>query len=155
MRLLGVDFGFKRIGIAVAVTDPCIVTARPTIEASGALKTDAASLAEMARKEEVDQIVLGLPIEESGDEGKMARICRLLAGHLTDMGCKVALVDERMTSVEAEARIRTESPTPSPIPQGRSTIPEEGISPTPNPLPQRPFGFAQGRHLRSTLRDGA
>ena len=58
MRLLGVDFGFKRIGIAVAETEPCIITARATIEASGKLATDAQRLVEMARKEEGDAGVL-------------------------------------------------------------------------------------------------
>lgn len=108
MRLLGIDFGFKRIGIAIAETRPCIITARPPIEASGKLAADAQKLVEMARKEEVDEVVIGLPIEESGDEGRMARICRTLAGHVANGGLKVNLVDERLTSVEAEANLRND-----------------------------------------------
>lgn len=106
MRLLGVDFGFKRIGIAVAETDPEIISARPTIEASGTLKSDAQRLIEMARKEEAEALVLGLPLEEDGIEGRMARICRTLAGHISDGGVVVHLVDESMTSLEAEVRLR-------------------------------------------------
>ena len=111
MRLLGIDFGFKRIGIAIAETEHGIISARPSIEASGTLKTDAARLAEMAKKEQVDAVVLGLPIEEDGEEGRMARICRTLAGHIAECGIEVHLVDERMTSIEAEANIRDGSET--------------------------------------------
>lgn len=106
MRLLGVDFGFKRIGLAVAETDPGIVSARPSIEASGKLKTDAEQLASIARREEADLLILGLPIEETGDEGRMARICRTLAGHIAELGIVVELVDERYTSTEADRNLR-------------------------------------------------
>lgn len=109
MRLLGVDFGFKRIGLAIAETEPEIITARPSIEASGTLKIDAVRLAAIAKQEEADSVVLGLPVEESGEEGKMARICRTLAGHISDAGCDVQLVDETLTSVEAERNLRTYS----------------------------------------------
>jgi putative holliday junction resolvase len=102
-----VDFGFKRIGLAVAETEPQIITARATIEASGTLKIDAEKLAAMAKREEVDAIVLGLPIEESGEEGKMARICRRLGGLLSEQGVKVCFVDESYSSLEAERNLRT------------------------------------------------
>ena len=106
MRLLGIDFGFKRIGLAVGETEIGIVTPRPAITASGTLKTDAQTIAALAKKEEIDQVVLGLPLDGSEEGGKMARICRMLAGHLTDCGLNVQLVDESFTSVEAEAELR-------------------------------------------------
>lgn len=101
------DFGFKRIGIAVAETSPQIITARPAIEASGTLKVDAARLSEMAKREEAELLVLGLPVEESGEEGRMARICRTLAGLIGEHGVRVELVDERMSSIEAENLLRS------------------------------------------------
>lgn len=103
MRLLGIDFGFKRIGVAVAETDAEIASPRPAMTASGALKRDAVAIAEVAKREQVDRIIVGLPIEESGEEGRMARICRTLASHLTDLGFTVDVVDETLTSVTAEA----------------------------------------------------
>jgi putative Holliday junction resolvase len=106
LRLLGVDFGFKRIGIAIAETDPMIISARPAIDASGTLKVDAGKLAAMAVKEEAGAVVVGLPVEESGGEGRMARICRTLASHISATGLAVHLVDERLTSVEAESTLR-------------------------------------------------
>lgn len=108
MRLLGIDFGFKRIGVAIAETEAGIVTPRPSFPASGTLKVDAAAIAAYARKEEVSAVVVGLPVEESGDEGRMARICRTLAEHVQGNGLTVHLVDESMTSVEADYALREE-----------------------------------------------
>ncbi len=106
MRLLGIDFGFKRIGIAVAESEVGIVTPRPPMDASGTLKRDAEAISLLAKREEVDAVVLGLPIEESGEEGRMARICRTLAEHISGNGIVVHLVDESMTSVQADGALR-------------------------------------------------
>jgi putative Holliday junction resolvase len=108
MRLLGVDFGFKRIGLAIAETEVGIVTPRAPLTASGTLKRDAEAIAIFAKREEVDAVVLGLPVEESGEEGRMARICRTLAEHIVGNGMKVHLVDESMTSVQAERSLMDE-----------------------------------------------
>ena len=107
MKLLGVDFGFKRIGLAVTDSEVGLPTLRPTIEAAGSLKKDANRIAEFAKKEKADAVVLGLPLE-SGEEGRMARICQTLAGHLRDdHGVQVFLVDESLTSVGAEQVLLT------------------------------------------------
>jgi len=108
MRLLGIDFGFKRIGVAVGETEVGIVTPRAPMAASGTLKKDADAITLLARREEVDAVVLGLPVEESGEEGRMARICRTLAGHIIGNGIQVHLVDESMTSVQADGTLREE-----------------------------------------------
>jgi len=102
LRILGVDFGFKRIGLAIAESEPPIATSRAFIEASGSLAGDARRLVEIGRKEEVDRVVVGLPLED-GREGRMARLCRTLAGHIRASGLDVDLVDESLTSVEAAA----------------------------------------------------
>lgn len=107
MRLLGIDFGFARIGIAFAETEFGIVTPRNAMNAAGALKKDAAAISALARKEEADRIVLGLPLED-GVEGKMARICRTLGEHLTALGENVSFVDESMTSNEADTFLKEE-----------------------------------------------
>jgi putative Holliday junction resolvase len=102
MRLLGVDFGFKRIGLAVTDSAVGMPTLKPTIDAAGSLKKDAARLVEIAIKEQADAIVLGLPVQEDGEEGRMARICRTLGQHLAEAGLTVHFVDETLTSVAAE-----------------------------------------------------
>ena len=100
------DFGFKRIGLAVTDEQPFLPTPRSPLTASGTLAKDAAVLAEMAHKEGIELIVLGLPIEESGEEGKMARIVRQLGGHIEKGGIRVQYVDERYTSVHADETMR-------------------------------------------------
>ncbi len=102
MRAMAVDFGSKRIGIAVGESAPRVVSARPFLTASGTLRRDAEVLAEKARGEAVERVVLGIPIEPSGEEGRLARVVRQLAALLEERGLKTALVDETLTSAEAE-----------------------------------------------------
>lgn len=104
MRLLGVDFGFKRIGIAVGETEVKIASARPHLYATGSLKRDAQAILAIAVREQVDQIILGLPLE-NGAVGRMAGICQQLAEHLRTTGLPVVLEDESLSSVEAEATL--------------------------------------------------
>jgi len=49
---------------------------------------------------------MGLPIEESGEEGRMARIFRTLGDHIVGNGVPVYFVDESMTSVQADSLLR-------------------------------------------------
>jgi putative Holliday junction resolvase len=102
MRLLGVDFGFKRIGVAVGETDVRLASPRPALAASGTLKRDAEALNQLARKEQTQAIVLGYPLGDEGEDGRMARVATQLKGHLEALGHAVHLVDESMTSVEAD-----------------------------------------------------
>lgn len=106
MRLLGVDFGFKRIGLAIAESEFGVITPKSPIEATGTLLRDAQNLDAVAKKEEIQAIILGLPIEEDGNLGKMARVCQTVANHLISMGHRVELVDERYSSQEAERELR-------------------------------------------------
>jgi putative Holliday junction resolvase len=106
MRLLGVDFGAARIGIAVAESEPRVVTPRKPLQASGTLAKDAIALAKLAQSEQVDALILGLPYHENAnDQGKMQRICQRLAGEIEKHGVRVHLQDESMTSVEAESHL--------------------------------------------------
>ncbi len=105
MRLLGIDFGFARIGAAVTDDAVGLPTALTTMNASGKLKVDAQSIATLAKRQEADKVILGLPLED-GEEGKMARIMRQLGGHVEAAGLVVDYVDETLTSVEAETALR-------------------------------------------------
>ena len=103
MRLLGVDYGFKRIGLAVTESSIGLPSTRPAATSMGSLKKDAAQIAGIVKREQAEAVVLGLPLEDEAEEGRMARICRTLAGHLYDEhGVQVYLVDESLTSVAAE-----------------------------------------------------
>lgn len=105
MRVLGVDWGSKRIGIAVGDAESGVFSPRPALTASGALKRDAEGISTKAAEEEAEAIVVGLPIATEGEE-RMERICRHLASHLQDLGLKVFTVDEALTSVTAHRDLR-------------------------------------------------
>ena len=96
-----------RIGLAVGESEVKISSARTSILASKNLKKDAFAIVELARKESCDLIAIGFPEAENPlDDGKMQRICRLLAEKISEKGVKAILIDESLTTVEAEASLR-------------------------------------------------
>lgn len=101
MRLLGIDFGGKHIGVAVGDTESELCSPRKPLTASGTLAKDALAIKELVSKEEADEVVVGLALDGSG-ETKMSRVCRQLGERLTSLGLSVRYVDESLTSHEAE-----------------------------------------------------
>ncbi len=103
-RILGVDFGDARTG--VAVSDPLGITAQPReVVSDRDMARTAERVAGIARELEVAGIVIGLPIHMSGKEGERAKRARefgALVGELS--GISVTYWDERLTSAQA-ARI--------------------------------------------------
>ena len=82
MRALGVDFGGKRIGIAVAEVEARVASPRAAISASGALRRDAALISEICKKEQAEIIVVGEPLGAEGEPTKMSKICRKLGDEI-------------------------------------------------------------------------
>jgi putative Holliday junction resolvase len=115
MRVLGVDLGGKRIGLALS--DDTATLARPwrTIAAGATPGASAQTLAELVaagRKRDDDEfvgigaVVVGLPRRLSGEDTDQSRATREFASALSDlMALDVHLQDERLTSVEAESRL--------------------------------------------------
>lgn len=107
-RILALDLGKRRIGLAVS--DPLGITARglPTLERVN-LRTDLGRLSTVIDDEQVTRIVVGNPKNMSGQEGRQSEWARDFAGRLADWtGLPVDLWDERWTSVEAN-RVLEES----------------------------------------------
>lgn len=104
MRALGIDFGRRRIGLAVGESSPRACRARPVLAASGSLGRDAEAIAALAAREEVDLVVVGIP--EGSEDDRQASICRRLADEIRARGLEVHLVDESLTSVEAHSAMR-------------------------------------------------
>jgi putative Holliday junction resolvase len=106
MRYLGLDVGRARIGLALA--DDVLRTARP--HSAVARRGDAADLsaiAEVARAFEVTRAVVGLPLNMDGTEGSSARFARGFAEKLgAALGVPVEFQDERLSTFEAEGRLR-------------------------------------------------
>jgi putative Holliday junction resolvase len=103
-RILGVDFGRARIGIAVS--DELGLLAHPvkTIPAS---RDAAKQIAEIARDKNVERVVVGLPRHMSGGMGESAGEALALAGKLRQLlNCEVITWDERLTTVAANRALR-------------------------------------------------
>jgi putative Holliday junction resolvase len=106
VRYLGIDLGRARIGLALA--DDVLRSARPlkaVVRRGDASDLD--SLRDVAREYEVERAVLGLPRNMDGSEGPSARMARSFAPRLeAALGVPVELFDERLSTFEAESRLR-------------------------------------------------
>jgi len=103
MRVLGIDYGRRRIGLAVS--DEAAFLARPLgpYQRTHSVQKDLKYLAQLAVEFEAGTIVVGLPLNMNGSKGEMALEVEEFVGHLQEM-VKIAVVvsDERLTSAEAE-----------------------------------------------------
>jgi putative holliday junction resolvase len=101
-RILGIDFGTRRIGIAVS--DPGRTMAFPVeVHEPRGPEPDARYFRELVRENEIDCIVVGLPLHTSGRESEIASRARKFGQWLASVtGCPVIFFDERYSSVEAE-----------------------------------------------------
>jgi len=104
-KLLGVDYGSVRVGLAV--TDPDRKLAFPlTTYHRRARDEDAAFFRELVEREEVGGIVVGLPIHTDGREGQKAAEARAFGKWLAETtGLPAAFFDERFTTAQAEAAL--------------------------------------------------
>ncbi|HUX67650.1 MAG TPA: Holliday junction resolvase RuvX [Terriglobales bacterium] len=108
-RILALDVGERRIGLAVS--DPLGMTAQglPTLERRNR-RTDLAALAGLARDYEIGLWLVGLPRHLSGQEGTQAAKVRQWADGLQrHSGVPVVYWDERLTTVEAGRVLRSAS----------------------------------------------
>lgn len=101
MRVLAVDYGDARTGIAMSDLLCSIVGSTTVIHSRNQEKT-LAEIQRLVTENGVGEIVVGLPRNMNGTEGPRAELCRGFAQRLEEMtGLKVVLWDERRTTVEA------------------------------------------------------
>ena len=105
-RILAVDWGERRIGLAVSDPQCIIATGLPTLVVRG--PADAlARVALIAAEREVERIVVGLPLLMSGERGEAAENAQHFADALAERtGIAVDTYDERLTSALSERRLR-------------------------------------------------
>lgn len=104
MRILAADFGDARTGLAIC--DSAETIASPIGNADGkGIRGTASAVAKVAEERRAEMIVVGLPVNMDGTEGKRAEKCRTFAGALQNevegKGIEVVLWDERNTTVQA------------------------------------------------------
>jgi putative holliday junction resolvase len=106
-RILALDLGKKRIGLAVS--DPLGITAQgiPTLERT-TIRQDMAALGQIIVDRGVTLLLVGNPLHMSGDAGRQAAYVREFAERLTrHTGVPLRYWDERLTTVEAHRVLRS------------------------------------------------
>ncbi|MBR1477570.1 MAG: Holliday junction resolvase RuvX [Lachnospiraceae bacterium] len=105
MRLMGLDLGSKTCGVALSDTTGSLATGLEIIrrEKENHLRKTLARIEEIIVEYGVKHIVLGLPLNMDGTEGERAKLSRDFKDKLERRtGLPVTLMDERLTTVEAD-----------------------------------------------------
>jgi putative Holliday junction resolvase len=113
-RLLAIDLGERRVGLAIGDDDGSGARPHSTLRRGRDLDSDAAALSVVIAAEAVDALVVGLPLGASGDEGPQATLTRAWGEAMAErLGLRITFRDERLSSHLAETRL-------GPMKRGRS-----------------------------------
>ena len=103
MRWLGIDIGQRRYGVAISDENGGIAYPLTTLSTEKGGSPPIKALVELVGEREVAGIVVGLPERMDGSHGPEARNAEIIAEQLRiDLGVRVELWDERLTTAEAE-----------------------------------------------------
>jgi putative Holliday junction resolvase len=103
VRVLGIDLGSKRIGVAVSDRTGTIASPLTVIQRSGSTNRDHQVIARLVLEEEAEAVVVGLPLNMNGSAGPAAKAAAAEAKALaTVVGVPVHTSDERRTTVTAD-----------------------------------------------------
>jgi putative Holliday junction resolvase len=118
-RVLGVDLGSKRIGVAITDSEQRVATPVVVLTRTGDPAADHQALADLVTSYQAVGIVVGLPLSLSGQMGPAAEA---VAAEVADLqrrvGVDVVCVDERLTTLAAAGALRA---------QGRSARHQRGV----------------------------
>ena len=107
MRVLALDLGSKRIGVAVSDPSETIASPDRVLERTGSRARDHKAIGELVAEWEAELVVVGLPLSLSGDDGPAARATREEVAELArDLTVPVELHDERLTTVTASRTLQ-------------------------------------------------
>jgi len=103
VRVLALDLGSKRIGVAVSDLTGTVASPLTVLQRSNSGRHDHRRIAALVGEEEAELVVVGLPLSLSGDEGPAARAARNEVKTLaTLVTVPIETFDERLTTVTAE-----------------------------------------------------
>jgi putative Holliday junction resolvase len=108
LRALGIDYGLKRIGLAVSDPTGTIATPLETLQRRAGKRPPLTRLEQLGRDLSVERLVVGLPLGLDGEETEWCAEVRSVGEQLAGrLGVPVSFVDERMTSVRAQRAVRS------------------------------------------------
>lgn len=104
-RYLGIDYGLRRIGLALSDELATLASPLATLPSTGDPADDARNVVDVADREDVDGFVVGLPLNMDGTEGPQAKLVRTFAAGLEAESPRrtLQLWDERLSSFAADA----------------------------------------------------
>lgn len=100
MRVLGLDYGDKRIGLSISDPLGIIASPLPTYERKPG-KDETVFFKSLIAEKEIQKIVIGLPLNMDGTEGPRAVLAREFGEKLKEFGPEIIFKDERLSSVSA------------------------------------------------------
>lgn len=109
MRVLGIDYGDRHVGLALS--DPLLITAQPleTYELTGRENVDRQHFRDLVAKYDVGEIVIGDPLRMDGSSGTRVEKTRVFAAWLGKaVGKPIVFMDERLTTRQALNVLRGE-----------------------------------------------
>ena len=107
MRTLGIDFGERRIGLAISDPEGRLAVPLATFERRSDRQA-VGRIAAIVQEEGVEALVVGEPVRVDGQRGEAAeRVARLTAKLRQRLVLPVRMIDETLTSVEAEQRLQS------------------------------------------------
>lgn len=145
-RVLAVDLGSVRVGIAVSDASATLAVPLTTVHRSGDRDSEHRAIARLVTEEEVGLVLVGLPRNMDGSLGPAAQAAEAEAAELAAVvGVPVELVDERLTTVGADRLLRGEGRRRRGAPARRKVVDQTAAA----VLLQGWLDGAGGRHLRS------
>lgn len=101
MKIMGIDYGDARTGVAISDI-LCTIVGSAQVVPSRNTEKAIADIVRIAKENQVGEIAVGLPKNMDGTEGRRAQLCREFAEKLKEAtGLPIAMWDERRTTVEA------------------------------------------------------
>ena len=111
-RVLALDHGSRRVGVAIGETETGLAFARPALIRRNAQR-DLEAVAGLVREEGVELILIGLPLKMDGTEGRQAAAARAFGERLAEIGPEVAYGDERLSSWQAGQELQAAGRRPA------------------------------------------
>lgn len=106
-RILGIDYGERRVGLAISDPTATIAQPLPTLQRRKGKRPPVAAIIQIIGEYQAVEVVIGLPLTLEGEENEWTKEVRAFGKAIAERtGVPVHFLDERFTSVQAERAVR-------------------------------------------------